>query len=119
MRKKGKFLVETFFENAVYIWKYFVMNIRADSSYSPPLILKLHCSPTAMISLLLQISVSVSKSDIGRCLVRNSAGILFTLLRCKLGYNFGVVMIEKIQTFNFLLAHLDSDVTFVILFGLL
>jgi len=35
--KKEKILVKTFFvENTLHIWKYFVLNIRADSSCLPP-----------------------------------------------------------------------------------
>jgi len=36
MRKKGKIFVKTFYlEYTLYIWKYFVLNIQADS-YRPP-----------------------------------------------------------------------------------
>jgi len=31
-RKEEKILVKTVFENTLYIWKYIVLNIRADSS---------------------------------------------------------------------------------------
>jgi len=63
-RKKGEILVNTFLfyffiylfffvENILYIWKYFVLNIRADSSCLP----KLLCSPAAMIKSLMLMSV--------------------------------------------------------------
>jgi len=44
--KWGKILLKTFFlfENTLYSWKYFVLNIWANSSYPS----KLFCSPTAM-----------------------------------------------------------------------
>jgi len=49
MRKKGNILVKIFFgEHTIYIWKYFVLNIRADSSY----LLKLACSPTSTVICL-------------------------------------------------------------------
>jgi len=36
MRKRGKILVKTYFlEDTLYIWKYFVLNIRADSYPTP------------------------------------------------------------------------------------
>jgi len=39
MRKKGEILLKTFFmENTIYVWKYFILNIQANSFCPQPVL---------------------------------------------------------------------------------